>query len=1016
MIKSTLILNKSGTEKNNKASKKNSQLYENKGGSLLIDWLLKALSKTNYTEINISSQINLNKISKSHLELNYYYSKSKKSLSSVELLKAAKNSIKSGALIIDSGIILREDAIKSIESVDKDFVIGVEKIINKNNLKKAKLSVKNGIVCLSSKKNSIPIYFSGVFKIKDKIAEKFIKEVESLSQEKKSQNTEDLIAHLLNKNFKIYSVDIGQNWAKIDRPMTLSKFIFGTKAETLERLSDVLKSATVLPQVRFTVKEWKKNKVLIIKKINQHLNSNSLVVRSSSSKEDSFTTSNAGTFLSLLAVPNTPIKIKKSVEKVIKSYGSNKGDSTQMDQVLIQPFLRDISSSGVILTADQSSRSPYNIINYENESGTEGVTSGKGRNLITQILSKNVTHAKSNNIQKILDLSRELSTLVQMHYLDIEYAIDKSGCLYLLQVRPLIIKNTKEEYSDNYFFSELKKSQKKFNKIAAMKKGLAGNKTALGNMTDWNPAEMIGNRPKELSYSLYKKLITDKVWAQAREKAGYKKIKNHKLMHSISGHPYIDIRVCFNSFLPSKLNKNISNKLIDFYISKLEINPELHDKVEFEVIPTCIDFNFIKYEKLFLKANFNQNEINLYKIKLKKITNNLILQKSVNIKNELDNLYFLESFRKKQLKKIIKKDAPFQLKKLISYTIKFGTLTFSKLARNGFIAISFLNSMLDRKIISKIELEKILESIPTIASDFTEKVRLLKNKEISINNFLEQFGHLRPGTYDILSPNYRENYKDYFSINPNEKTIKSKKVNKENFIKKIFYKKKKEIINLINEENFQFTSDELLMFILESIPAREYAKFIFTRSVDQMFTYINLIGMEFNFSKDEMANLPIESFTSKNIKNKVLYRKELMNKIERNKKIYNFSTGVRLPDIIFSSENISSFTVKKQTPNFITNKSIEGKILTLEPKGEKKDLKNAIVLIENADPGFDWIFSHDIKGLITKYGGAASHMAIRTGEFQIPAAIGCGGAIYDEIKKFRYLKLDCASKNLVIIS
>ena len=53
--------------------------------------------------------------------------------------------------------------------------------------------------------------------------------------------------------------------------------------------------------------------------------------------------------------------------------------------------------------------------------------------------------------------------------------------------------------------------------------------------------------------------------------------------------------------------------------------------------------------------------------------------------------------------------------------------------------------------------------------------------------------------------------------------------------------------------------------------------------------------------------------------------------------------------------------------------------------------------MERADPGFDWIFSKDIKGLVTKYGGSNSHMAIRCAEFNIPAAIGCGDQIYDRV-------------------
>ena len=36
-------------------------------------------------------------------------------------------------------------------------------------------------------------------------------------------------------------------------------------------------------------------------------------------------------------------------------------------------------------------------------------------------------------------------------------------------------------------------------------------------MADWNPAEMIGNKPTNLSISLYAELITDRVWATQRK-------------------------------------------------------------------------------------------------------------------------------------------------------------------------------------------------------------------------------------------------------------------------------------------------------------------------------------------------------------------------------------------------------------------------------------------------------------------------------------------------------------------
>jgi phosphoenolpyruvate-protein kinase (PTS system EI component) len=72
-------------------------------------------------------------------------------------------------------------------------------------------------------------------------------------------------------------------------------------------------------------------------------------------------------------------------------------------------------------------------------------------------------------------------------------------------------------------------------------------------------------------------------------------------------------------------------------------------------------------------------------------------------------------------------------------------------------------------------------------------------------------------------------------------------------------------------------------------------------------------------------------------------------------------------------------------------------------------------MVESADPGYDWIFSHGIGGFITKYGGANSHMAIRAGELGIPAVIGAGEALYGQWEKGEVLELDCMNKKVLVI-
>ena len=72
-------------------------------------------------------------------------------------------------------------------------------------------------------------------------------------------------------------------------------------------------------------------------------------------------------------------------------------------------------------------------------------------------------------------------------------------------------------------------------------------------------------------------------------------------------------------------------------------------------------------------------------------------------------------------------------------------------------------------------------------------------------------------------------------------------------------------------------------------------------------------------------------------------------------------------------------------------------------------------MIDNADPGFDWIFIKNPSGLITKYGGMASHMAIRCAELGLPAAIGCGETLFEKLKESKKISMDCKKEDILIL-
>jgi phosphoenolpyruvate-protein kinase (PTS system EI component) len=98
-------------------------------------------------------------------------------------------------------------------------------------------------------------------------------------------------------------------------------------------------------------------------------------------------------------------------------------------------------------------------------------------------------------------------------------------------------------------------------------------------------------------------------------------------------------------------------------------------------------------------------------------------------------------------------------------------------------------------------------------------------------------------------------------------------------------------------------------------------------------------------------------------------------------------------------------------PSYITSKKITGELVFLN--GEALvDIAEKVVVIESADPGYDWVFTKNPAALITKYGGPASHMAIRCAESGLPAVIGAGEMLYDSLSHASSVVIDCENERI----
>ena len=776
-----------------------------------------------------------------------------------------------------------------------------------------------------------------------------------------------------------------------------------TKAETLYFISKKLKKYKItnikIPEfIFFSKSEFLNNRKKIILKIKNKFKKKKIIIRSSSLSEDNANLSNAGKYLSISDLKSNTKVIEISINKIIKKFDDLK------DQILVQEFIDKTEMSGVIFTREANYNSPYYFINYDTSGKTDIITSGRNNSTIQAAC---IFRDKINIDKKFKSLLKSIKDIEKMmgsDRIDIEFA-KKNKKWLLFQCRHLPGHNLKNKKNDNEVSKTLVNLKKKIDKLKKKNPSIQGDSTYFSNMADWNPAEMIGVKPKMLAATLYAELITDSIWSTQRKNYQYKDVSPNVLMINLAGSPFIDLRTDINSFLPQGLNPSLEKKLVNHYLSKLKTKTYLHDKIEFDVVPTCFDLNMRSNNTHFL----NQDEKKDYLEKIKQTTNFILTSKNNLIDKEISKIKILEEkidqiqkFKISEIQKIFF---------LVNHCKTYGTLPFSGIARIAFVCTKILRSLMDRGTINQKFIEEIYLSIPTITKKINaDYLKANKSKKFK-NLFLKKYGHLRPSTYSISSKNYKEGFNQYFSKlkkNDEKKVQKKTKINKD-ILKKISI--------LFKKEKLDISADEFIFLLKKSIEYREYSKFIFSKSINCIFENLIKFGKKLKINRKDLQHVSIKKILNsysvlETEKLASILKKDIVN----NRKSFEILKQIKFPDFITSSNDVYSHKIKSSRGNYITNKKISGDLIYLNKMNNFNRLNKKIVILENADPGFDFIFSYQIKGLITKYGGANSHMAIRCLELNIPAIIGIGEEGFDKICETNMVEFDCEQKTYKIVN
>ena len=818
----------------------------------------------------------------------------------------------------------------------------------------------------------------------------------------------------------LLELDLRPEACRVDAPLELARFVFGTKAETLDRLRPLLRRSRVLPQARFTAAEWDQDPDGVLARVEAELGRGRLVVRSAALAEDSFAASRAGEFLSVLGIDGADQQaLRAAIAAVRQSYRARGADEPG-NQVLVQPALGDVRAAGVLLTRKPGDGAPYWVLDLERAARTDGVTAGRAGQLVSHAVPRDTPPERiaPGEVRALIEAAREVEELVLHDRLDLEVAlVGPAEEVVLLQARPLLIPAAKGfELADEDLFQEVALAEAQVARLLAPRPGLAGTSNLLGNMPDWNPAEIVGVAPRALAFSLYRAVIGDRVWAEARRALGYADATCAPLLVGIAGRPYVQVQASFTSLLPAGLDPGAADRLVDAALRALVDEPALHDKVEFELIPTCRDFAWERYQARLLPRGARPQDLEAAAGAHAALTTRLVRGQVAPPALELERLVALEAWRARLA--AWPRRAPWDrldaARTLLERLRPLGTRPFASLARQAFVALALLRSLSARGALRPEWLGEWLAALPSVAGEVSARLSAAASDAAARAELLGWAGHLRPGTYDLLSPSYRDAPDLYLGgtappqRDPRELAARRRALDEELLAGRGAFER------LAREAGLAFAPEELLSFAAAAIPAREQAKFEFSRALSWLLDQLAQFGQEVGLSRELLADLPLRELLDVAVQGPHAIQVEEWTRIAGlNQKRHQLTRAICLPDLIASPEAVRVVTARAARPNFVGRGCVTAEPLLLEGARERRpDLRGKLVLVRSADPGFDWLFTHGPAGLITEHGGVASHMAIRAAELRLPAAIGCGRLRFDALARARLVRLDCGAEQV----
>ena len=768
--------------------------------------------------------------------------------------------------------------------------------------------------------------------------------------------------------------------------------VMTTKSDTLLFVREYVKKSFVEDIIIIKVGEFLKNKTVTFQIIAEEFKGDAIIVRSSC-RDDRYFNKNTGSRSVSDVKSDDKEQVTDAITRVIYSYIDGEVTEEALgricdEQILVQRQATDIVMTGEVYTRDILHNRPYYMVTYDEFEALQSITGGRGQK--TRWIARNVSREfLDDRFYKLLDAVKEIEQIFcDIDALDIEFAIDSNECVIIFQVRPLdAVIGAPKSITDHEFMDTK----------AFAKCNYLDNNQVLSNRAYVNPAEIIGNNPRPLDYALYRTLITEKMWNIGLSEIGYSKT-DEELMTKVGNRPYISVRTALSCFIPATVDERLKEKLINFYEDCFKYDKTTYDKSEDKIFST-FDMNVSDKLKILRENGFTEEECRDLKDRLREFT--------IGIINDYDRISQKDDVDLERLADIrheIRASAPLTetnsmklygyINTLIEAMKQYVTPQYVRHNRCAYVAKSICRSLVEQGYFSAREMNGYIASITTVFSEFKRDFERYCDKTMTKADFDRLYGHLRLGMYDIRTDCYKKMYKELEDVIPRAYIPEKPKKKLRSDLTKLQ--------KAIDDCGMDIEPEKLVDYIIKTKKNKERYKSEYTKSLSLLLDIIIRLGETLGIAREDMSYLEVQELLSYHS------RDTYIQIITERRMMYYANTYLVLPDVILGVGNVDVVDVDEVEPYFVTDRTVEAEIVNLDDNKEA-DVTGRIVVLTKASAGYDWLFTRNIAGLITKYGSGSSHIVSRCKEFNIPAAIGCGEKTYIKVSQMARARFDCAN-------